>query len=189
MSNAKQTKRVTLPSCETLLHILETLPDALFVVDDAGMIVYANASAQAMLGATPEAWRGNSFWRCASHLVSTSLYQAVQKTKETREPTEVEYVSPVTQSWLHVSLSPTDEGLALVFQNHLEPPPLQDALRRNEHMYRDLLESVADGVTIVTPEGLVLDINQRPLADAHLRRGAVTVVPLTRLAACSSHPA
>ena len=49
-----------------------------------------------------EIFVGTTFWRCAPHLVSTSLYQAVQKTKETREPTEVEYVSPVTHSWLHV---------------------------------------------------------------------------------------
>src|SRR5258706_1466001 len=105
---------------------------------------------------------------------------------DVREPTEVEYRSPVTHSWLHVSLSPTDEGLALLFHNNLEPPHLQDALRRNEHLYRDLLESVADGVTIVTPDGLILDINQRPLADAHLRREEVVGTPLTELPAWSS---
>ena len=53
-------------------------------------------------------------------------------------------------------------------------------------MYRDLLESFADGVTILTPEGLVLDINQRPLTDAHLRREEVIGKPLTDLPAWSS---
>src|SRR5260370_4867 len=47
MSNAKQAKRVTAASRETLITILETLPGALLVVDDADTIVYANASAQA----------------------------------------------------------------------------------------------------------------------------------------------
>src|SRR5258708_39126356 len=89
MSNAKQTRRVTPGS-------RETLPDALFVVDDTETIVYANASAQAITGTTPEELCRNSFWRCVPHLVSTPLYQAVQKTKQTREPTEVAYVSPVT---------------------------------------------------------------------------------------------
>src|ERR1700726_4784340 len=109
MFHAKPTSCLTPASSETLMRLLETLPDALFVVDDAQTIVYANARAQAMLGATPEDVCGTSLWRCAPHLVSTSLYQAVQKAKQTREPTEVEYVSPVTNSWLHVSLSPTDE--------------------------------------------------------------------------------
>ncbi|HEX6480538.1 MAG TPA: PAS domain-containing sensor histidine kinase [Ktedonobacteraceae bacterium] len=189
MSTTKPTRRVTPASSETLLHILETLPDALFVVDDADTIVYVNASAQAMSGATPEDVCGESLWRCAPQLVSTSLYQAVQKTRQTREPTAVAYVSPVTNLWLHVSLSPTDEGLALFFHEHLEPAHLQDALSRNEQMYRDLLESFSDGVTILTPDGLVLDINQRPLAGAHLRREEVVGKPFTDLPAWSYDPA
>src|SRR5260221_2194714 len=186
MSNAKQTRRLPRALRETLITILETPPGALFVVDDAGMIVYANASAQTLTGATAEHFVGTTLWRCAPHLVSPSLYQAMLKTKQTREPSEVEYVSPVTHSWLHVSLSPTDEGLALLFHNNLEPPHLHDALRPNEQMYRDLLESVADGVTIVTPDGLILDINQRPLADAHLRREEGVGTPLTELPAMAS---
>ncbi|HEX4716450.1 MAG TPA: PAS domain-containing sensor histidine kinase [Ktedonobacteraceae bacterium] len=189
MSNTKRTERVTPASSETLLHMLETLPGALFVLNDTEIIVYANASAQAMPGATREEVCGKSFWRCAPHLVSPSLYQAVQKTRQTREPTDVAYVSPVTNRWLHVSLSPTDEGLALLFHKNLEPPHLQDAWRRNEQLYRDLLESFSDGVTIVTPEGLVLDINQRPLADAHLRREEALGKPLSDLPAWSSDPA
>src|SRR5258708_4961919 len=46
MASTKQTRRVTRRRSDTLLHILETLPGAVFVVDDADTIVYANASAQ-----------------------------------------------------------------------------------------------------------------------------------------------
>lgn len=70
----------------------------------------------------------------------------------------------------HVSLSPTDDGLALFFQDQREPLSLQDEWCENEQRYRDLLKSFADDVTILTSNGLVLDINQRPLADGHLRR-------------------
>ncbi|GHO77895.1 hypothetical protein KSD_56660 [Ktedonobacter sp. SOSP1-85] len=41
-------------SNETLITTLETLPGALFVLDETATIVYINASAQAMLGASPE---------------------------------------------------------------------------------------------------------------------------------------
>src|SRR5258706_4982116 len=132
MSHTKPTGRLTPASSERLIRILETLPDALFIVDDTDTIMYANAGAQAMLGATREEVCGMSLWRCAPHLVSTSLYQTVQKAKQTREPTEVEYVSPVTNSWLHASLSPTDEGLAIFCHENREPPHLQNALSRNE---------------------------------------------------------
>jgi PAS domain S-box-containing protein len=110
MSNAKQTRRLPRASRETRINMLETLPGALFVVDDADTIMYANASAQTLTGAPPQECLGNPFWRCAAQLVSTALYQAVRTTKQTREPTEVEYRSPVTQNWLHVQLSPTTGG-------------------------------------------------------------------------------
>ncbi len=41
----------------------------------------------------------------------------------------------------------------------------------------------------MTPDGLVLDINQRPLADAHLRREEVVGKPFTDLPAWSHDPA
>jgi PAS domain S-box-containing protein len=81
MSNTKHTKPVIPASGETLLHILETLLGALFVVDDDATIVYANASAQTFAGATQEEVLGTSLWHCAPHLVSTPLYQTVQKIK------------------------------------------------------------------------------------------------------------
>src|SRR5579875_975936 len=185
MSTTKQTCCVAYASYEALIHMLETLPDALFVVDDSDTIIYANARAQAIAEATEEEVCGMSLWRCAPQLVSTSLYQAVQRAKQVREPITVEYASPVTNSRLHVSLSPTEVGLALFFHEHLEPLPLQDALSRDEQMYRNLLEGFSDGVTILTPDGLVLDINQRPLADASIRREDVVGKLFTDLPAWS----
>ncbi|GHO47409.1 hypothetical protein KSX_55720 [Ktedonospora formicarum] len=107
MFNPQSSESSMLTSRETLLSTLEALPDALFVVDDATTIVYANASAQTMLGASREQFLGNLFWRGAPQLVSPSLYQAVLKTRQTQEPTEVEYWSPITQTRLHVQLTPT----------------------------------------------------------------------------------
>src|SRR6266851_2740643 len=93
MSNAKQTECDTLAWRETLITLVETLSGAFFFIDDTETIVYANASAQVITGATLEELRGNPFWRSAPQLVSTALYQAVLKTRQTQEPTEVEYVS------------------------------------------------------------------------------------------------
>src|SRR5258708_2788053 len=115
MAGTEQAQSVIAASRDTLLTMLETLPDAFFIVDTVDTVVYANHCAQALLNATAEACVENSFWRSASHLVSTVLYQAMCRTRATQEPTEVEYRSPVTHNWLHVQLVPTVEGLALHF--------------------------------------------------------------------------
>jgi PAS domain-containing protein len=76
MSNAKQTECDTLEPRETLITMIETLSGAVFFIDDAETIVYANGSAQVITGATLEELRGNPFWRSAPQLVSTALYSA-----------------------------------------------------------------------------------------------------------------
>jgi PAS domain S-box-containing protein len=177
MSNTTQTKRPIPASGETLLHMLETLPGALFIIDDTTTIIYVNASAQALTRATRENVCGKPLWRGAPSLVSTALYQAVQKTRQTRAPTEVEYVSPVTQTWLRVQLTPTVDGLLLHVHETREPVPHREMLCTDDHLAADILENMYVGVGFLTPEGILLEINEAPLADAQLRREEVIGYP------------
>jgi PAS domain S-box-containing protein len=189
MSHTKQTNHITPASRETLIRILETLPDTLFVVDDADTIVYANARARIITGATREDVWDKSFWRCAPQLVSTSLYQAVLKTRQTREPTEVEYRSPVTQRWLHVQLAPTVGGLTLQFHEMKEPARRQEMFPQGERLSIDDLDGLRTRIGILTTEGIVLEINEVPLDDAHMRREEVIGKPLAEAPWWSFSPA
>jgi PAS domain S-box-containing protein len=189
MSHTKQTNRITPASRETLIRILETLPDTLFVVDDADTIVYANARARIITRATQEDVWDKSFWRCAPQLVSTSLYQAVLKTRQTREPTEVEYRSPVTQRWLHVQLAPTVGGLTLQFHEMKEPARRQEMFPQGERLSIDDLDGLRTRIGILTTEGIVLEINEVPLDDAHMRREEVIGKPLAEAPWWSFSPA
>jgi PAS domain S-box-containing protein len=169
--------------------MLETLPGALFVVDDADTIMYANASAQTLTGAPPQECLGNPFWRCAAQLVSTALYQAVRTTRQSREPTEVEYRSPVTQSWLHVQLAPTVGGLILQFHEVRAPAQRQETFPQSERLCIDDLDGLHTRIGVLTPEGIVLDINAVPLDDAHIRREEVLGKPLAETPWWSFSPA
>ncbi|EFH80155.1 PAS domain-containing sensor histidine kinase [Ktedonobacter racemifer] len=189
MLKTRQIKRLTPESHETLLTILEALPGALFVLDDASTIIYANASAQALTGVAPETLVGNSFWRCAPQLVSTALYQAIQKTKQTRALTEVQYVSPVTGSWLHVHLSPTAGGLTLQFHEMEAPAHRQEIVHQRGSLSMDVLKNMRAGIAFLTPDGIVLDLNEVLLDDAHIRREEVVGNPLVEGPWCSSSPA
>jgi PAS domain S-box-containing protein len=137
LSNTKQTKCVTLASRDKLLTLLETLPGAFFVLDETDTIVYANASARVMLGSSLRACYGKSFWHCAPHLVSPAFSQAVRQTKQTRALTDVQYVSPVTQKWLHVQLAPTVGGLTLHFHEVEEAARRWESVAHSEHLFLD----------------------------------------------------
>src|SRR5713101_608628 len=178
MSNTKQTRRLTPASSDTLLTMLETLPGAFFFLNDTDTIVYANARAQAITGATLEELRGNPFWRSAPQLVSTALYQAVLKTRQTQEPTEVEYGSPVTRTWLHVQLAPTVGGVMLQFHQRRAPARRQEMFPTSQRPSGAVLDSLHAGIAVLTPEGIVLEINEAPLDDTHIRREEVIGKPL-----------
>src|SRR6185312_8221430 len=132
MSMAKQTECDTLASRETLITMIEALSGALFFIDDTQTIVYANARAQDITGATLEELRGNPFWRSAPQLVSTELYQAVLKTRQTQEPAEVEYCSPLSRTWLHVQLAPTSGGVMLHFHEVRAPARHQEMVPNSQ---------------------------------------------------------
>ncbi|EFH82933.1 PAS domain S-box protein [Ktedonobacter racemifer] len=189
MAGEEQTRRITAASRDTLLTILETLPDAFFVVDDVDTIVYANQCAQALTRASPEAFLGHSFWRGAPHLVSTALYHAMRTVRQTREPTEVEYISPVTRTRLHVQLAPTAGGLLLQFHEKQEPIRSQKTFFLEEHLTADVLVNLYVGVGVLTPEGILLDINEAPLADTQIRREEVIGQPFTETPWWSFYPA
>lgn len=163
---------------ETLLTILETLPGALFIVDDAATIVYANASAQTLTGAPPETLVGKNFWSNAPQLVSPMLYLAMRQTTQTLKPTEVEYMAPVTHAWLHVQLSPTAAGLLLQFHQGRVATQRQEIFPQGEYLSIDDLNDLHSSIAILTPEGIVLEINKVPLADAHIQYEEVIGRPL-----------
>ncbi|GHO45057.1 PAS domain S-box protein [Ktedonospora formicarum] len=177
MSKAKSSKRPTQHRSEALLTLLESLPGALFIIDDASIIVYANASAQSIIGVSPGTFVGNNFWHSTPRLVSPALYQATQKCKQTREPIEVEYVSPVTQIWLHVQISPTVGGLLMQFHEKREAQPHRETFSPDEHLAVDILKNIYIGIGFLTPEGILLDINEAPLADAQIQREQVIGKP------------
>ena len=170
MSNTKQTKCIIPASCEKLLTILETLPGALFVVDDAATIVYANASAQALLGTAREDVLGKPLWRGAPRLVSTALYQAVQQTRQTRKPAEVEYVSPVTRTWLHVQISPTVGGLMVQIHQGRAAARREAPNPQGERPSIEDPDGLLSRIGVLTPEGIVLEVNEVPLAYGQIRR-------------------
>ena len=188
MFNPQSSEYITLTSRDTLLSILERLPGALFFVDDAATIVYANASAQTMTGASREQLLGSPFWRGAPQLVSPSLYQAVLKTRQTQEPTEVEYWSPMTQTWLHVHLAPTVGGLTLQFHEMRAPARRQEMAPQREHLFCEMLDGLHAHIGLLTPEGILLEINEMSLNDARIQREEVIGKPLAEVPWWSCSP-
>jgi PAS domain S-box-containing protein len=173
MFHTERLEKNCLLSSSSFLHGLETLPDALFFLDEQQKILYANLAAAEEVGISQQALPGGSFWRCAPHLVSLKLYRALRQTYLTRLPLHVEYYSSIRSIWYHVHLSPTSEGTILLIhaqERHLSP---QNMPERHELLPWDVLEKLAANVVLLTPEGTILYINQMPLEIAQYAKAEV----------------
>lgn len=121
MRHTRHPENILFASKRYFLNLLETLPDALFFVDGQHKIVYANATAATRVGATKRELLGRSLWQSAPHLVSLELDRALVWARQTHEPLQVEYRSPVTATWLRTYLLPISEGTVLSFRESTEP--------------------------------------------------------------------
>jgi PAS domain S-box-containing protein len=101
----------------------------------------------------------------------------------------VEYRTPVTQSWLHVQLAPTGGGILLQFYEVGAAARRQEMVPTSQAFSGAVLDGLHAGIAVLTPEGIVLEINEAPLTVAHLRREGVIGHPLAHTPWWSYSPA
>jgi PAS domain-containing protein len=130
-----------------------------------------------MTGAMQHELLGTTLWQSVPYLAITPLYEAVKIVLYTDQSHDIVYQCPRTHAMLHVNLSRLNEGVVLCFQEERNPASLQKVPHDSERKYQMLLERVSDYVAIFTPQGLILDINQRLLANARVQRENVIGTP------------
>jgi PAS domain S-box-containing protein len=175
-------------SGELLIQTLETLPDALLLVDRAGTIVYANVGAQELLSTAEELPIGKSFWRSAPRLSSLALLQAMSKVWENGEPADIAYHSPVQGSFLQVHIVPTAKGLLLHIHMTDRPATRRAEFPADETIWLTLLHAWPAEAGVLTPEGNILEVNQRFLDKAQVTRAEIIGKALTQASLWSASP-
>jgi PAS domain S-box-containing protein len=179
MCHDKSTTGEALTSNDEHMFLLDTLSDAVIFLDKAATILSANKSATAIVGAREHELIGKTLWQTAPQFITTAFYQAVVDVIHTHIPSQVKYLSPVTRTWLWVYLSPTKEGIALFFHEETKAIMIQDSIRQSGGGQLDLLEVISERVAILTPQGLLLEINQQPLNDTNVQREEVIGKPFS----------
>ncbi|GCE31958.1 PAS domain-containing sensor histidine kinase [Dictyobacter alpinus] len=161
-------------------QLLETIPSAIIFLDQNGTVIYANARATEIMKVTEPGLTGTILWESVPSLVVTPLYTAVGTAMCTQQSLNIMYDSPLTFMTFQVHLSPRHNGVTLFFQETLDSASQQEAFLKQQWKYHLLLENSADGVVILTPQGLIQDISQRLLQHTQMRREEVlgTLFPM-----------
>ncbi len=136
----KQTEAALQASHGRINDILESITDAFFALDQQFQFTYLNPRAEQFLRRSRQDLLGHNLWCEFPDLVGTLFCQNFRQVMvERRTATFEEYFSQ-SQSWYEVRVYPTQEGLAVYFQDitsrRLAYDKIQHQIRREQALSR-----------------------------------------------------
>ncbi|MEW6494760.1 MAG: ATP-binding protein, partial [Cyanobacteriota bacterium] len=98
-------------------NILESITDAFYAVDYNWHFTYINRRAEQLWGKQRQELLGKSIWEMFPQAVGSEAYQAHQQAVREQRTISLETQSPVLHSWIEMNIYPSQEGLAVYFQD------------------------------------------------------------------------
>ena len=168
-----------------LRAVTESMPDIVFVKDLQGKYILANEAAASWLHTTVEAMVGQDDQALFSPEVARQIRADDQRVLHSGQ--SVSYEEEIIQAGEVRSLLTTkfvwrdDSGQALgiagISRDITESKQAEHALRRSEQKLRQVINSLNSYVGVVTPDGILTEVNQLALDAADLKPEAVLGLP------------
>jgi PAS domain S-box-containing protein len=143
------------------LVLLDTIDEAVFVIDTQWCYTYVNKKAEELLGKPREAFLGNTIWELFPETVATifaaEMHRAVQQNTSTR----IETYYPPLQKWFENRICPSAAGLVVLLQDITERKQAEEALQRSEELLRMLADFTPSMIWLADPDGTITFRNKQ----------------------------
>lgn len=150
----------TLPP-ERIRTVMEHLTDALVMYDLSWRCVYANPAAQRALRALglPVDLGGKTAWHLFPDLIGTALEQQLLEAVRHQQHRSFEVPFAALGIWIQVEVYPSVQGASVFFRNITQRRTAQQQLQASEERYRHLIETMREGMALITAEFRIDYIN------------------------------
>ena len=150
----------------------ETSPDMIFVIDRQDTVQYVNNLGARQFGKTPEQVIGKTRTELFPPGIAENQAPGLQQVLKSAQPltSESSIAFPGGQLWLDTQLVPlrNDAGevnaVMGVSRDITDRKHAEEAVRRSEEQYRELIEQAADGIFISDGSGKYVAVNSRGCA-------------------------
>jgi PAS domain S-box-containing protein len=139
------------------LQVLNSLEECYIELDHDYRFVFMNDSTGRFLKVEPEKYIGQVVWDVLPRTANTRMKEAIIKVMEDHIPVRGEFVSPTKQSRIFVSVTPTDEGISIIFVDIEEQKENELRLQEREDLINQVTYATPDSITIYDLE------NKEPL--------------------------
>lgn len=121
--------------------ILNTLQEACYELDREARFVFVNRRGAELFGLPSADLLGRRLWDIYLVEPNSACYNTIQQLAlEERREHQIEYISPLTGTWVMLSATPSDTGCVVVFRE-------TEHTRQVREQYRSLVDNMPDVVT------------------------------------------
>jgi PAS domain S-box-containing protein len=134
-------------------------------------ILYANPAAGRLSNFDADRLPETTMLKEAPLLPDLGVFARFVEVVETGTPWQGEFFYPLGTAdgaWYGITAAKVDDGIAVSYADISAQKEADEKLRAQEERSRAILNSVISFVTLLTPDGIVLEINESALATANL---------------------
>jgi PAS domain S-box-containing protein len=175
-------------SRETLHKILERITDAFFSVDQNWNFVYVNPKLGELSERSPESLIGKNFWEEFPE-IEQPFALAYRRAMQEQRQSLIENYHVRLDKWFECRIFPSLDGLSVFVQDTTERHQLASAIAESERKFRAIFNYTFEYITLLTPDGIVLNMNYGPLDFMQVNYEAVQGKPFWELSLWGNNPA
>jgi PAS domain S-box-containing protein len=139
--------------------ILESIADGFISVDKNWIVLYWNKEAERIFQIKREEVLGNYLWDYIKEQRDNKLYECFTEAMQKNKPSSFEKYYATKDIWLQVNAYPSSSGLTAFLLDITDRKNAERELENNEKRFRALVENSTDGITVISREGVVLDVS------------------------------
>ena len=149
---------------DVLVALLESITDAVYLLDRDWRFIYLNAPAEAMFRRARSALLGTSFWDLLTPPLGAIFRDEFGRAAATGQAAAFEVAYEPRDLWFEVRAYPARAGLTVYAQEITSRKRAQAAIAASEARYRLLLEQASDGIFVLGDDGRFVEVNARACA-------------------------
>jgi PAS domain S-box-containing protein len=142
-----------------ITHILESITDAFFVLNDEWQFTYLNQQAERLLQRKREELLDQCVWQEFPEAVGSLFQQEYHRAVTEQVSVEFETFYPPLNSWFSVHAYPREQGLSVYFQNINDRKQTEQALLEITQLQRAILDSANYTIISTTCDGTIRTFN------------------------------
>ena len=145
-------------SNQRMFDILESITDAIFVLDQQWRFTYLNRHTESLWQRNREELLGKNIWQEFPDAVGEPCYQEYQKALSQQTPVTFDSYKANLDRWFEVRAFPSAEGLLVQWREITERKRTEEALRQSEARNQAFLKVMPDVMFRISRDGTYLDV-------------------------------